>query len=77
MYIKKTNVVVERETVSTCKKVQCPYCRVYLEPVPEYITAMICWGCKKEFRIEHDPEKTISPEIPSEKGVTTRTIMRG
>lgn len=77
MYIKKTNVVTERKTDGTVKKVQCPYCKVFLEPIPRYVTAMICWKCDKEFRIEHDPEKIVSPEAPSVKGDTTRTIIRG
>ena len=53
-YIKKTNVIETRESVGIIKRVQCPYCFVFLEPIPEFVTAMLCWRCKKEFRIERD-----------------------
>lgn len=56
-YIKKTNVIETRETSGIIKRVQCPYCYTYLEPIPEYVTAMLCWKCKKEFRIERDKGK--------------------
>lgn len=56
-YIKKTNVVSFREITDSIRKVQCPYCKTFLEPVPTHVTAMLCWKCNKEFRIEHDQDK--------------------
>ena len=76
-FIKKTVVVTTSETTQTIKTVQCPYCKVHLEPVPKYVTAMICWKCSKEFRIEVDPDKIIAPELPSVTGQVQRTMMRG
>lgn len=56
-YIKKTNIIEIREFTETIKRVRCPYCHTFLEHVPRYVTAMKCWQCKKEFRIEQDSEK--------------------
>ena len=53
-FIKTTNIISRRTTINTLKKVQCPYCKTHLESISEYITAMICWHCAKEFRIEQD-----------------------
>jgi len=64
-YIKKTNIVEIREIYENIKKVRCPYCHTYLEHIPRYITAMICWHCKKEFRIEQDSEKWEASNIKS------------
>ena len=61
MYIKKTNVMKSRTTTSTIHTVQCPYCKTFLESISPYITAMICWRCNKEFRIERDKNKIIEP----------------
>ena len=52
-----TNVIGTRESIDIIKRVRCPYCHTFLEHVPGYITAMLCWNCKKEFRIEQDLEK--------------------
>jgi DNA-directed RNA polymerase subunit RPC12/RpoP len=71
MYIKKTNVVEIRSTTNTFRKVQCPYCKVCLESVAEYITAMICWNCDREFRIEQDKTKIVNSVFGG------RTILRG
>ena len=71
MYIKKTNVIETRTVNRVLRKVQCPYCKVYLETVPLYVTAMICWNCSKEFRIEQDEIKLVNPEFGG------RTILRG
>lgn len=57
MYIKKTNTISFEISEKSLKIVECPYCRTFLKPVPEYVTAMICWHCKKEFRIEQDHMK--------------------
>ena len=56
-YIKKTNIIKTREPLGFVKTVKCPYCNTFLEPVPSYVTAMLCWHCGKEFRIEQDSEK--------------------
>lgn len=56
-YIKKTSIIEVRKIYDNIKRVRCPYCLIYLEHIPEYVTAMKCWQCKKEFRIEQDSEK--------------------
>lgn len=77
MHIPKTNVIRIERIEEDIKTVQCPICKTFLVPIPHHVVTMICWKCEKEFRIEHDPAKIISPEVPSIKGDTTRTIVRG
>ncbi len=60
-YIKTTNVIIDKEQTSYTREVQCPYCHTFLRPIPDYVTAMKCWHCNKEFRIEQDINKLISP----------------
>ena len=60
-YIKKTNIIEERKSEGTIKRVRCPYCKTFLVPVSSYVTAMICWKCRKEFRIEQDEDKWENP----------------
>jgi DNA-directed RNA polymerase subunit RPC12/RpoP len=58
-FIKTTNVVLD-DTIQiekTIRTVQCPYCKVYLKGISLNITAMKCWKCKKEFRIQQDKSK--------------------
>ena len=56
-FMKKTNVMATRRTTATIKSVQCPYCKTHLEPIQKYVTAMVCWHCNKEFRIETDESR--------------------
>lgn len=72
-FIKTTNIIKEDITEDIIRTVQCPYCKTYLKHVPRYITAMKCWHCKKEFRIQQDEDKII--EIPT--GGAKRTSLRG
>ena len=72
-FIKTTNTIGVEVIEETIRAVQCPYCNTYLKHVPGYITAMKCWHCKKEFRIQQDKDKII--EIP-EHGAK-RTSLRG
>lgn len=62
MYIKKTNIINFEIYEKSLKIVQCPYCHTFLKSVPKYVTAMICWQCKKEFRIEQDHTKFEKPQ---------------
>ena len=72
-FIKTTNTIVEEIIEETIRSVQCPYCKTHLKHVPRYITAMKCWHCKKEFRIQQDKDKII--EIL--EGGAKRTSLRG
>jgi len=72
-FIKTTNIIREEETKGTIRMVECPYCRSGLKHVPAYITAMKCWHCGKEFRIQQDSEKTESIG----KKPLGRTVLRG
>lgn len=74
VYIKTTNVISRRTTTNSLKKVQCPYCKTFLESVSEYTTAMICWQCDKEFRIEQDESKISNSD---EYSSTKRTVLKG
>ena len=62
-YLKKTNIIERRETTGVIKRVRCPYCYTFLDNVPKYVTAMLCWNCNKEFRIEEDSEKWNKPDF--------------
>ena len=73
-YIKTTNIVEVTEPVGFIKTVRCPYCLVFLKPVPSYVTVMKCWRCNKEFRIEQDEEKWESA-YSDPMHTVTRTIM--
>lgn len=55
--MKTTNIISERTVSSIIKTVKCPYCHNYLEPIIEYAISIICWNCKKEFKIEQDNNK--------------------
>lgn len=71
-YIKKTNIIGIENISETIRKVQCPYCKTFLQHIPDYITAMKCWHCKKEFRIEHDKDKIIDPGSHSGRTIIGR-----
>ena len=71
-YLKTTNVVIEETYANTIRSVQCPYCKTLLKPVLGYTTAMICWKCNREFRIQQDVAKI----NPASAGIK-RTIIKG
>gem|GEM_PF-3950167 len=75
-YIKTTNRVYIKKHECNIKQVQCPYCKVFLQDVPDYITAMYCWKCKKEFRIQQDASKLISSEPPKNKRTIIALVQR-
>lgn len=62
-YIKKTNMVETRQLYEDIKRIRCPYCHTFLEHIPKYVTAMLCWNYKKEFRVEQDSDKWESSNI--------------
>lgn len=72
-FIKTTNTISEDTIEDIIRTVQYPYCKTYLKHIPGYITAMKCWHCKKEFRIQQDKDKIF--EIP--KNGAKRTSLRG
>jgi len=59
VFIKTTNVIEDQEIKETIRKVQCPYCKIHMKSIPEYVVSMICWNknCQSEFRIEKDSSK--------------------
>lgn len=72
-FIKTTNIVFDKtvQVEQTTRTVQCPYCKTYLQGISLNITAMLCWKCKKEFRIQQDKDKFSSKET----GVMKRTVL--
>jgi len=71
-YLKTTDVVIEEIYTNTTRSVQCPYCMTLLKPVPNYVTAMVCWKCDHEFRITQDADKI----LPTSAGIRN-TIIKG
>ena len=71
-YIKKTHIVKIRNVDATIKTVRCPYCHTFLEPIPKYVTAMLCWYCKKEFRIEQDSNRYEDSNVGSRNRIRGR-----
>lgn len=72
-FIKTTNIITTEETTDIIRMVECPYCHTGLKPVPTYITAMKCWHCNKEFRIQQDPKRFKDIN----QNVVRRTQLRG
>ena len=56
-YLKTSNNILVKEVTNHVKIVQCPYCKTYIKGVSAYITAMTCWHCDREFRIQQDVTK--------------------
>ena len=72
-FIKTTNIVEDKEFTEISRQVECPYCHCGLRNISGYITAMKCWHCNKEFRIEQDKNKFVKPD--TKHGY--RTLVRG
>jgi len=72
-YLKTTNIVEDKEFTETSRQVECPYCHCGLRNIPRYITAMKCWQCHTEFRIEQDQSKFT--KLNKEHG--SKTLIRG
>jgi len=70
-FIKTTNNILIESIQTEIKTVQCPHCHTYIKGVPEYITAMHCWYCKKEFRLQQDTVLWESDYL--EPGIMKRT----
>ena len=72
-FIKTSNNITVEETTEHIKIVQCPYCKTYARDVPKYVTAMKCWHCDKEFRIQQDKDRHYSDY--KKPGNMTRTAL--
>lgn len=72
-FVKTTNMVLDHtiQVEKTIRTVQCPHCKTYLKGISLDITAMKCWTCKKEFRIQQDKDKFLSEKT----GVMKKTIL--
>lgn len=76
-YIKTTNCIQDSRIVEIIREVDCPYCKAGLRGIAEYITAMKCWNCKKEFRIEQNKDNFSPIDAPSTNGKVHKTLVRG
>lgn len=72
-FIKTSNNITVEKITEHIKIVQCPYCKTYIKGVSKYITAMKCWHCNKEFRIQQDEARFDSDY--REPGKMTRTAL--
>lgn len=73
-FIKTTNMVVDKVVQHDIRTVQCPYCKTFLEGISLSTTAMFCWHCRKEFRIQQDKWKFIN-DLP--KGMKRTVLFKG
>lgn len=72
--MKTTDYVKDEEVTSIIRIVRCPYCKTFLKGIRMEVTAMKCWCCDEQFKIQQDPEK-YDPELPGNKRY--RTITKG
>ncbi len=71
--IKTTNFVKDEEVKINVRTVRCPRCKTFLKGVRKDVTAMKCWCCDEQFKIQQDPLKH-ETELPS--NVRYRTITK-
>lgn len=69
VFLKTTNNVVDETVERIIRTVQCPYCKTHLQGISKEVLSMVCWHCKKPFRIQRDKSKFV--ETPKQR----RTII--
>ena len=67
--IKTTNVVTDETITENIRTVRCAICKTHLRGISQSTTAMICWVCGDEFRIQQDISKW-------EDGMNTQRVKR-
>lgn len=68
-----TDYVRDEEVKHIIRTIRCPYCKTFLKGVRKDVTAMKCWCCDEQFKIQQDPLKY---EIELPANVRYRTITK-
>jgi DNA-directed RNA polymerase subunit RPC12/RpoP len=58
------------------RHVTCPYCHTELVGVVAYAVVIECWHCKKEFRIDDDPDNWGDEKKPDSTDPKPRRIIQ-